>query len=164
VLGSSLAPQLARRLSLLQAHLPHPPHCMADEEEAARAAAAHRAKEKAEAGEPTIFDKIVSKQIPSKIVFEDDSVLAFRDVSPQGPVHIILIPKDRDGLTQLSKAEDRHERILGHLMVTAAKVARQENLEKGFRVVINDGPQGCQSVYHIHLHLIGGRQMNWPPG
>ncbi|XP_024369124.1 14 kDa zinc-binding protein [Physcomitrium patens] len=137
---------------------------MADEEAAARAAAAHHAKQKAEAGELTIFDKIISKEIPSKIVYEDDDVLAFRDVSPQGPVHIILIPKDRDGLTQLSKAEDRHEKILGHLMVTAAKVARQEKLDKGFRLVVNDGPDGCQSVYHIHLHLIGGRQMKWPPG
>jgi diadenosine tetraphosphate (Ap4A) HIT family hydrolase len=159
---------LARRLSVLQAHLPPPPppppSPMADEKEAAREAAAHHAKEHAEAGEPTIFDKIISKQIPSKVVFEDDSVLAFRDISPQGPTHIILIPKARDGLTQLAKAEDRHEQILGHLLVTAAKVARQEKLDQGFRLVINDGPHGCQSVYHIHLHLIGGRQMNWPPG
>jgi histidine triad (HIT) family protein len=137
---------------------------MADEVEAARTAAAHHAKERAEAGEPTIFDKIVAKQIPATIVFEDDSVLAFRDISPQGPTHIVLIPKARDGLTQLSKADDRHEQILGHLMVTAAKVARQEGLDKGFRLVVNDGPQGSQSVYHLHLHLIGGRQMNWPPG
>lgn len=131
---------------------------MASEEDKAHAAAA------AGAGAPTIFDKIISKEIPSKIVFEDDSVLAFRDISPQGPVHIILIPKVRDGLTQLSKAEDRHEQVLGHLLVVAAKVARQENLEQGFRLVINDGPHGSQSVYHLHLHLIGGRQMQWPPG
>lgn len=136
---------------------------MAEEKQAALVAAANKAREAAEAGEPTLFDKIVSKQIPSKVVYEDDTVMAFRDISPQGPVHIILIPKDRDGLTQLSKAEERHTQILGHLLVTAAKVAKQEKLE-GFRLVINDGPQGCQSVYHLHLHLIGGRQMNWPPG
>lgn len=134
------------------------------EKDAALAAAAAHAPQAADAGAPTIFDKIISKQIPSTIVFEDDSVLAFRDISPQGPVHIVLIPKVRDGLTQLSKADDRHEAVLGHLLVTAAKVARQEQLDQGFRLVINDGPQGCQSVYHLHLHLIGGRQMNWPPG
>jgi len=134
------------------------------EQDAALAAVAAHAPQAAAAGAPPIFDKIISKQIPSKVVFEDDSVLAFRDISPQGPVHIILIPKVRDGLTQLSKAEDRHEQVLGHLLVTAAKVARQEDLDQGFRLVINDGPHGCQSVYHLHLHLIGGRQMNWPPG
>lgn len=136
---------------------------MAEEKHAALVAAANKAREEAEAGEPTLFDKIVSKQIPSKVVYEDDTVMAFHDISPQAPVHIILIPKDRDGLTQLSKAEERHTQILGHLLVTAAKVAKQEKLE-GFRLVINDGPHGCQSVYHLHLHLIGGRQMNWPPG
>jgi histidine triad (HIT) family protein len=98
------------------------------------------------------------------VVYEDDKVLAFRDISPQAPVHIIIIPKDRDGLTQLSKAEERHTEILGHLMVTAAVVAKQEGLVDGFRLVVNDGLQGCQSVYHLHLHLLGGRQMNWPPG
>jgi histidine triad (HIT) family protein len=137
---------------------------MASEEDKAHAAAAAGAPQAADEGAPTIFDKIISKEIPSKIVFEDDSVLAFRDISPQGPVHIILIPKVRDGLTQLSKAEDRHEQVLGHLLVVAAKVARQEKLEQGFRLVINDGPHGSQSVYHLHLHLIGGRQMKWPPG
>lgn len=137
---------------------------MASEEDKAHAAAAAGAPQAADEGAPTIFDKIISKEIASKIVFEDDSVLAFRDISPQGPVHIILIPKVRDGLTQLSKAEDRHEQVLGHLLVVAAKVARQEKLEQGFRLVINDGPHGSQSVYHLHLHLIGGRQMKWPPG
>ncbi|KAJ4905082.1 HIS triad family protein 3 [Raphanus sativus] len=113
---------------------------------------------------PTIFDKIISKEIPSTVVYEDDKVLAFRDITPQGPVHILLIPKVRDGLTGLSKAEERHIDILGRLLYTAKLVAKQEGLAEGFRIVINDGPQGCQSVYHIHVHLIGGRQMNWPPG
>ncbi|KAF5941089.1 hypothetical protein HYC85_022256 [Camellia sinensis] len=91
-------------------------------------------------------------------------VLAFRDISPQAPTHIVIIPKVRDGLTGLSKAEERHCHILGRLLYTAKLVAKQEGLEEGFRIVINDGPNGCQSVYHLHVHLLGGRQMNWPPG
>ncbi|EPS66467.1 hypothetical protein M569_08307 [Genlisea aurea] len=113
---------------------------------------------------PTIFDKIIDKKIPSSVVYEDDQVLAFRDIAPQAPVHIVIIPKVKDGLTRLSKAEERHVEILGRLLYTAKIVAKQEGLENGFRVVINDGPDGCQSVYHLHLHVIGGRQMNWPPG
>jgi histidine triad (HIT) family protein len=114
--------------------------------------------------EDTIFDKIAKKQIPSTIVYEDDQVLAFRDISPQAPVHIILIPKNRDGLTRLFVAEDRHKALLGHMLWAASEVARRENLEAGWRLVINDGVQGAQSVYHIHLHILGGRQLNWPPG
>ncbi|KAH7513158.1 hypothetical protein FEM48_Zijuj12G0166900 [Ziziphus jujuba var. spinosa] len=113
---------------------------------------------------PTIFDKIINKEIPSKVVFEDDQVLAFRDISPQAPTHILIIPKVKDGLTGLSKAEERHIDILGRLLYTAKLIAKQEGLDDGFRIVINDGPDGCQSVYHIHLHLLGGRQLNWPPG
>ncbi|GLT30505.1 hypothetical protein SLA2020_053010 [Shorea laevis] len=111
---------------------------------------------------PTIFDKIIKKEIPANVVYEDDKVLAFRDIAPQAPTHTLVIPKVRDGLTGLSKAEKRHLEILGRLLYTAKLVAKQEGLEDGFRVVINDGPQGCQSVYHIYL--LGGRQMNWPPG
>ncbi|KAI4348531.1 hypothetical protein L6164_009244 [Bauhinia variegata] len=129
---------------------------MASEKEAALAAAPSDA--------PTIFDKIINKEIPSTVVYEDDKVLAFRDTSPQAPVHIVIIPKIRDGLTGLSKAEERHVEILGRLLYTAKLVAKQEGLDDGFRIVINDGPKGCQSVYHIHVHLLGGRQMNWPPG
>ena len=117
-----------------------------------------------DSGGETIFDKIISKEIPSKVVFEDDDVLAFRDVNPQAPTHILLIPKKRDGLTQISKAVESHQSILGKLMYTATKVAKQENLNNGYRIVINDGVEGCQSVYHLHIHLIGGRQMKWPPG
>jgi histidine triad (HIT) family protein len=155
------------RLAVFHAHLVEEKSSaveMAEEKLAAMEAAVAKAKEAAESGAPTLFDKIVSKQIPSTVVYEDDKVLAFRDISPQAPVHIIIVPKDRDGLTQLSKAEERHTEILGHLMVTAAVVAKQEGLVDGFRLVVNDGPQGCQSVYHLHLHLLGGRQMNWPPG
>ncbi|CAM8888814.1 unnamed protein product [Rhodiola kirilowii] len=113
---------------------------------------------------PTIFDKIISKEIPSAVVYEDDKALAFRDISPQAPVHVLVIPKSRDGLTHLGKAEERHESILGHLMYVARIVAEKEGILDGIRVVVNSGPSACQSVYHLHLHVLGGRQMKWPPG
>jgi histidine triad (HIT) family protein len=114
---------------------------------------------------PTFFDKIVSKEIPAKIIFEDNLCLAFRDIAPQGPVHFLVIPKNKDGLNRLSSAREDHKPLLGHLMYVAQQVAHQEGLGKdGFRVVVNDGPNGSQSVYHIHLHVIGGRQLGWPPG
>lgn len=113
---------------------------------------------------PTIFDKIIKKEIPSTVVYEDEKVLAFRDINPQAPTHVVIIPKVKDGLTGLSKAEERHVEILGCLLYAAKVIAKQEGLEDGYRIVINDGPSGCQSVYHIHVHLLGGRQMNWPPG
>lgn len=113
---------------------------------------------------PTIFDKIINKEIPANIVFEDEKVLAFRDIAPQAPIHIVIVPKVKDGLTGISKAEEKHCEILGYLLYASKLVAKQEGLEDGFRLVINDGPKGCQSVYHLHIHLLGGRQMNWPPG
>lgn len=135
------------------------PRALADEEAAAKAAAAV-----ADTGAPTIFDKIIKKEIPATIVYEDAKVLAFRDINPQAPVHILLIPKIRDGLTQLSKAEPRHAEILGHLLYTAQVVAEGEGISEGYRIVINNGPSACQSVYHLHLHILGGRQMKWPAG
>ncbi|XP_078166662.1 14 kDa zinc-binding protein-like isoform X1 [Carex rostrata] len=122
------------------------------------------AKSAVDTGGPTIFDKIIAKEIPSDIVYEDDKVLAFRDVNPQAPIHILIIPKLRDGLTQLSKAEARHGEILGQLLYASKIVADKEGIAEGFRVVINNGPDACQSVYHLHLHVLGGRQMKWPPG
>nr|XP_023874357.1 14 kDa zinc-binding protein-like [Quercus suber]XP_023874358.1 14 kDa zinc-binding protein-like [Quercus suber] len=130
-----------------------------NEEAAARAAAAN-----ADSGAPTIFDKIIAKEIPSSIVYEDEKVLAFRDIDPQAPVHVLVIPKFRDGLTQLGKAEARHGEILGQLLYAAKIVAEKEGILDGFRVVINNGSDACQSVYHLHLHVLGGRQMKWPPG
>lgn len=115
------------------------------------------------AGPETAFDNILSGKWPSNKVYEDDTVLAFRDINPQAPVHIIVIPKHRDGLTKLSNARDDQEGILGHLMFVAQSVGKKECPE-GFRVVINDGEHGAQSVYHLHLHVVGGRQMGWPPG
>ncbi|RYH07115.1 histidine triad nucleotide-binding protein [archaeon] len=130
--------------------------------------AAQRAASKDPAINPhalTFFDKIVSKEIPAKIIYEDDLCLAFRDINPQGPVHFLVIPKNKDGLNRLSNAREDQKGLLGHLMYTAQKVAHDEGLVPGgFRVVINDGVQGSQSVYHLHLHVIGGRQMGWPPG
>ncbi|CAL9024663.1 unnamed protein product [Prunus brigantina] len=146
------------RLAVISSHLvtPQIPMAAASEKEAALAAVP--------SDSPTIFDKIINKEIPSKVVFEDDKVLAFRDINPQAPTHILIIPKVRDGLTGLCKAEERHTEILGQLLYTAKLIAKQEGLDDGFRIVINDGPNGCQSVYHLHVHLLGGRQLNWPPG
>jgi histidine triad (HIT) family protein len=126
--------------------------------------AAQQAASEKDTGAPTIFDKILSHEIPADIVYEDDRCLAFRDVAPQAPVHILVIPKLRDGLTSLSKARKDQAHILGHLLFKAQEIAKQEGLDEGFRIVINDGPAGSQSVYHLHVHILGGRQMTWPPG
>ncbi|AEE31319.1 putative histidine triad (HIT) protein [Arabidopsis thaliana] len=130
-----------------------------NEEAAAKAAASV-----ADTGAPTIFDKIIAKEIPSDIVYEDENVLAFRDINPQAPVHVLVIPKLRDGLTSLGKAEPRHVEVLGQLLHASKIVAEKEGILDGFRVVINNGVEACQSVYHLHLHVLGGRQMKWPPG
>ena len=114
--------------------------------------------------EPTIFDKIVSKEIPATVLYEDNLAMAFKDVNPVAKTHFLVIPKIKAGLSQLSKANEDHKMLLGHCMYVAQMVAKQEKLEKGFRVVINDGVDGCQSVYHLHLHVIGGQQLSWPPG
>ncbi|XP_071549181.1 uncharacterized HIT-like protein Synpcc7942_1390 [Panulirus ornatus] len=111
---------------------------------------------------PTIFDKIIDRSIPADIVYEDNKCLAFRDVSPQAPTHILLIPKRR--IPMLSDATEQDTELLGHLLITVSKIAAQENLDNGFRMVINTGRDGAQSVYHLHIHILGGRQMTWPPG
>ncbi|GMH32561.1 hypothetical protein BSKO_00395 [Bryopsis sp. KO-2023] len=126
--------------------------------------AAQRAAKSADSGEPTIFDKIISKEIPADVIYEDDKCLAFNDISPQAPVHFLVIPKHRDGLTRISYAEERHKDVMGHMMFVAQDIAKKRGLEEGFRIVINDGPAGCQSVYHLHLHILGGRKLSWPPG
>jgi diadenosine tetraphosphate (Ap4A) HIT family hydrolase len=112
----------------------------------------------------TIFDKIIQKQIPANVVFEDDFVLAFRDIAPVAPIHILIIPKHKDGLTGIAKAEEKHEAILGKLLIAASKIAKQEQLGHGYRLVINEGEHGLQEVPHLHLHLLGGKQFGWPPG
>lgn len=110
----------------------------------------------------TIFSKIIRREIPADVVYEDDLALAFKDITPKAPIHILIIPKEP--IAQLSNAEARHHTLLGHLLLTAKQVAEQVGLGNGYRVVINNGPDGGQSVSHLHLHLLGGRQMQWPPG
>lgn len=112
----------------------------------------------------TLFDKIVSRAIPSSPVYEDDVVYAFRDISPVAPAHVVIVPKVRGRLAQLQLATPDDRATLGHLLWAAGHVARLEGLGAGYRVVVNDGPLGCQSVYHLHLHVIGGEQLTWPPG
>merc|ERR1712166_989971 len=108
--------------------------------------------------------KFFDKTIPSTVIYEDDTVLAFKDINPQAPFHCLVIPKERDGLTRLIRAEEKNEKVLGHMMVVVAKIARENNLEAGYRIVVNDGPQGCQEVLHLHIHIFGGSQCTWPPG
>ncbi|XP_063901552.1 adenosine 5'-monophosphoramidase HINT2-like isoform X2 [Zophobas morio] len=112
---------------------------------------------------PSIFSKILSKEIPSTAVYEDDLCYAFKDVIPQAPVHILLIP--RKPIPGISRAEEKDKDLLGHLLLRAKKVAEIAGLhETGYRLVINDGKDGAQSVHHLHLHILGGRQLTWPPG
>lgn len=121
--------------------------------------------EKAQLAKPggdTIFGKIARKEIPCDFIYEDEQCVAFNDLSPQAPVHFLVIPKKP--ISRLSEAEDADEQLLGHLMLAAKKVAKQQGLNDGYRLVINDGPMGGQSVYHIHIHVMSGRQMGWPPG
>ncbi len=113
--------------------------------------------------EKTLFEKICDKEIPAKIVYEDERCIAFRDISPQAPVHILIIPRKPIPRVALATTED--EALLGHLLLTAGKVARSEGVaDSGFRLVINNGPHGGEAVPHLHVHLLGGRQMEWPPG
>jgi len=109
----------------------------------------------------TIFAKIIRGEIPAHKVYEDDQAIAFRDVQPVAPVHILVIP--REPIVKIADTTDAHSSLLGHLLRIAVKVAEQEKIE-GYRIVINNGEDGGQSVFHLHVHLIGGRKMHWPPG
>ena len=110
----------------------------------------------------TIFQRIINKEIPAQIVFEDDRCLAFHDVAPQAPTHVLVIPKKEIVNLAATAAED--QALLGHLLFVARQVAEQLGLSNGYRVVLNCGPDGGQSVDHLHLHLLGGRTLHWPPG
>ena len=113
--------------------------------------------------EDTIFGKIIRKEIPANIVFEDDDVLAFRDINPQAPTHILIIPKTP--IAKISDIKPENDALIGKLTRVATELAQKEGLsEAGYRLVWNCGDHGGQEVYHIHLHLLGGRQMQWPPG
>ncbi len=110
----------------------------------------------------TIFSKIIRREIPADIVYEDELALAFKDVNPQAPVHILVIPKK--AITKLSDADPEDQALLGHLLLIVKRVAEEAGLTNGYRVVINTGYNGGQTVHHMHLHILGGRQMGWPPG
>ena len=111
----------------------------------------------------TLFEKIIARQIPADIVYEDDQVLAFRDIKPQAPTHILIIPKRH--IARIGEAQPDDAALLGHLLLKAATVARAVGLgETGFRLVINNGPDGGETVPHLHCHLMGGRPLGWPPG
>lgn len=110
----------------------------------------------------TIFKRIIDKEIPAKILYEDDLCLAFHDVNPQAPTHVLVIPKQEISGVAAISAEDVP--IVGHLLHVVRKLAEQLNLTDGYRVVINNGPDAGQTVDHLHLHLLGGRALGWPPG
>ena len=111
----------------------------------------------------TVFSKIIAREIPAHFVYEDDLCLAFNDAHPQAPVHILIIPKRE--IARVSAAVPADEPLLGHLLEVAQTVARQAGIhESGFRLVINNGPDGGETVPHLHIHLLGGRPLQWPPG
>jgi histidine triad (HIT) family protein len=112
--------------------------------------------------ESCVFCKIASRQSPAKLVYEDGTVVAFEDLNPQSPVHLLVVP--RKHLPSLKEAASEDELLLGHLFAVAARLARERNLEKGYRTVINNGSWAGQSVFHLHVHVLGGRVFHWPPG
>jgi len=113
--------------------------------------------------EKSIFEKIIDKEIPAEIIYEDDLCISFRDIAPQAPVHILIVPKQR--IDRIAEAKPEHQLLLGHLLLTAGKIAENEGFaENGFRTVINNGADGGETVPHLHIHLLAGRQLEWPPG
>jgi histidine triad (HIT) family protein len=112
--------------------------------------------------EPTIFKRIIDREIPADIVYEDDQCLAFRDIHPQAPTHVLLIPKKE--IPTLDDLGDEDQALAGHLLSVVRRLASQLGLDGGYRVVVNCKSDGGQEVDHLHLHLLGGRQMTWPPG
>lgn len=111
----------------------------------------------------TLFEKIIAREIPAQIVHEDGHCLAFRDISPQAPVHILIVP--RKPIPRIAAATVEDGAVLGHLLLMAAEIAKREGIaESGFRVVVNNGAHGGETVPHLHVHLLGGRPMHWPPG
>ena len=110
----------------------------------------------------TIFQRIIDREIPAKIEHEDEHCVVLHDIQPQAPVHLLIVPKKP--IPRVGEATPADEAILGHLLLTAGTVAKKLNLEKGFRLVINNGPDASESVPHLHGHVLGGRSMSWPPG
>ena len=111
----------------------------------------------------TIFSKIINKEIHADILFENDKILAFRDISPQAPVHFLVIPKKE--IRTINDINEEDKSLIGELFIVAKEIAKKEGIsEKGYRTIFNCNEHGGQTVYHIHLHVLGGRQMSWPPG
>ena len=110
----------------------------------------------------TIFQKIIDREIPAEILDEDDICVAIKDIEPQAPFHALIIPKKL--IPRIGSAEESDQLTLGHLLLTAKNIALKQDLEEGFRVVINNGPNGGETVPHLHVHLLGGRKLSWPPG
>ena len=114
------------------------------------------------AGEKTLFEKIIAREIPAEVEYEDEHCIAIHDVNPQAPIHLLIIPKKP--IARVSEAEDEDRETLGHLMLIGRDLAKKCQLEKGFRLVINNGSHGGETIPHLHVHLLGGRQLTWPPG
>ena len=111
----------------------------------------------------TIFERIIAREIPAQILHEDDQCIAFRDINAQAPTHFLVVPKIV--IPRIGEAKPEHAALLGHLLLTAGAVARQEGIgDSGFRTVINHGPDGGETVPHLHVHVLGGRHLTWPPG
>ena len=110
----------------------------------------------------TIFQKIMDGEIPADMLHDDEECVVIRDVNPQAPTHLLVIPKKL--IPRISEGSQEDQTLLGHLLLVAKKVAREEELAEGFRIVVNNGPAGGESVPHLHVHVLGGRQMGWPPG
>ena len=110
----------------------------------------------------TVFQKIIDKELPADIVYEDDSCLAFKDINPVAPTHILVIPKKR--IEKISDSNTEDKELLGHLFLVAGNIARDLGIEDAFRLVVNNGAGAQQTVFHLHVHLIAGREFNWPPG
>ena len=110
----------------------------------------------------TIFQKIIDKELPADIVYEDDSCLAFKDINPVAPVHILIIPKKK--IEKISDSNEEDKELLGHLFLVAGDIAKDLGIEDAFRLVVNNGAGAQQTVFHLHIHLIAGREFQWPPG
>ena len=111
---------------------------------------------------PTLFEKIINREIPADVLHEDETCIAIRDIAPQAPVHALVIPKKV--IPRIAEARREDQEVIGHLLLVAGQLARAEKLDDGFRIVINNGSDGGETVPHLHVHVLGGRQLQWPPG